>query len=387
MKTNALSHNIFQYATKELSQDAFIAWLLSYACNDGKEKDQGLWSCAQSFLRSFVGKEDDSMFTVTAIMMQHDKIDVYVEMKDHNGNLYAVIVEDKVYSAHHDDQIYRYTEEVRKELNNLHSSHRGIEIHAVYFKTGHIQDSEQIEIARVTEKLQATGAFLHVIEIDDIIAILESATPNSEIFSLYKEYICHMKKDRTSSKYIAVSDYFYSKDTNNNPLNDAYTQWCFLDSIFPKRQMSVDDEMRRAFEKWKESHNYRGEQPIFAQDYMYSGSSSGTPWTQYCFWERAHDKDDIADENRPKHHSLFWRLDPWQISLRYYVNSGIKRPDEDEDLRFFKSMRPTLSGWTKVERHATYEFSLLEHKFSPEDKFEDLRAQILEIHRLFQKLK
>lgn len=99
--------------------------------------------------------------------------------------------------------------------------------------------------------------------------------------------------------------------------------------------MKDDDGMRESFEDWKKAHDkYRGEHPIFVQDYMYSGSSSGTPWTQYCFWEAVHEKNDMEDQNRRKHHSLFWRLNPDRISLRYYVKRGLKYPKDDKALRF-----------------------------------------------------
>lgn len=203
---------------------------------------------------------------------------------------------------------------------------------------------------------------------------------------MYSLYIDQMKSERSALRKIAVSDHFYSDDSDSNPLNNSYVQWCFFDKIFSARVWSDDDEIRQYFEEWKKTHNYRGEQPVFAQSYMYSGSSSGTPWTQYCFWERVRRAEDIADDNRPNLHSLFWRLDPWQISLRYYVNCGMKHPEQDDKLRELRNMRPEKSGWERVERHATYEFALLEHKFSPEDKFEDIRKQVLEIHRVFQSM-
>lgn len=48
---NELKNNLFEYATSELSQDAFICWLASYA-HDEAEKDEALtnapercWKC------------------------------------------------------------------------------------------------------------------------------------------------------------------------------------------------------------------------------------------------------------------------------------------------------------------------------------------------------
>lgn len=382
MNTDHLKHNIFGYATKELSQDAFIAWLLSYAYSGAENENPDLWACAQSFLRSFVGKEDETTFTVTDIEMQRDKIDVYVEMTDQQGKQYAVIIEDKVYSAHHDDQIYRYTEKVQNKLTS------DSEIHAVYFKTGHIEDTEKIEIRRMKEN----GVILHEMPLDSIVSLLDSASSNSDIFNMYKEYIFHMAEDRAFLKEKAASDGFYS-NASTNYLNDAYAQWCFMDKIFPERKMEDDHGMQESFHEWKETHGkYHGDQPLFAQDYMYSGSSSGRPWTQYCFWEAVHKKEESADENRPKHHSLFWRLDPEQISLRYYVNSGLTHPEDDGMLKEFREISKKVgssgfSGWRILgtsKSNTKYEFSLLEHKFSPNDNFDDLQTQIRAIHQDFK---
>ena len=41
-----LKNNLFTYATKELSQDAFLCWLASYALEDA-EPDDALRSCAR----------------------------------------------------------------------------------------------------------------------------------------------------------------------------------------------------------------------------------------------------------------------------------------------------------------------------------------------------
>ena len=49
--------NIFSYATKELSQDAVICWLI--ACSD-QDTDAELRQLGKSFLRSLFSKHSDS---------------------------------------------------------------------------------------------------------------------------------------------------------------------------------------------------------------------------------------------------------------------------------------------------------------------------------------
>ena len=48
-----LKNNLFNYATSELSQDAFLCWLASYTLEDA-EPDDALRSCAREMLELFV---------------------------------------------------------------------------------------------------------------------------------------------------------------------------------------------------------------------------------------------------------------------------------------------------------------------------------------------
>ena len=52
---NNMKNNLFYYATKELSQDAFICWLCSYAGEGAAAKDTVLTECAEHMLREFIG--------------------------------------------------------------------------------------------------------------------------------------------------------------------------------------------------------------------------------------------------------------------------------------------------------------------------------------------
>ena len=48
-----LKNNLFNYATSELSQDAFLCWRASYAL-EAAEPDDALRSCAREMLELFV---------------------------------------------------------------------------------------------------------------------------------------------------------------------------------------------------------------------------------------------------------------------------------------------------------------------------------------------
>ena len=46
-------NNLFAYATSELSQDAFIAWLMSFAMKEFEGKDVLLTKCAREVIKIF----------------------------------------------------------------------------------------------------------------------------------------------------------------------------------------------------------------------------------------------------------------------------------------------------------------------------------------------
>lgn len=50
----SMKNNLFQYATKELSQDAFICWLCSFALEDAKKDDMELVMCAKELICKFL---------------------------------------------------------------------------------------------------------------------------------------------------------------------------------------------------------------------------------------------------------------------------------------------------------------------------------------------
>ena len=77
-------NNIFRYATSELSQDAFICWLLSYATEDGWNKDSQLRECAIVFMGNILeskGSYWHADMRINAIRRQYKNIDILVDGK------------------------------------------------------------------------------------------------------------------------------------------------------------------------------------------------------------------------------------------------------------------------------------------------------------------
>lgn len=84
-------NNIFNFATSELSQDAFICWCLNWLNYKGSE----LRALAVDLLKEFV-EEDISSNQEIIIKRQFKKIDILVVFKELNR---VYIIEDKVNSS------------------------------------------------------------------------------------------------------------------------------------------------------------------------------------------------------------------------------------------------------------------------------------------------
>lgn len=137
---NELKNNLFEYATSELSQDAFICWLASYA-HEKAEKDAALNECARKMLEMFVPEFKDKNFKLLDVERQVDNVDVLLTVECEE-KIYKIIVEDKTYTSEHDNQLERY----KKELKEKHEENAVI-VKGVYYKTGFQSDLSSVEKA------------------------------------------------------------------------------------------------------------------------------------------------------------------------------------------------------------------------------------------------
>ena len=92
-------NNLFKYATKELSQDAFICWCINFI----NYPDNKLYGLGKDFLKKIVTDEKGkSKIKITnktrvEILRQYEKIDILLVV----DNKYLVIIEDKVNFFNH----------------------------------------------------------------------------------------------------------------------------------------------------------------------------------------------------------------------------------------------------------------------------------------------
>jgi hypothetical protein len=135
--------NLFKYATKELSQDAFICWLLEWA-DKGYIKetndDKLLHDCAIQLLRKFFKNSpfSDTEIQTLRIIQQFEKIDILLIVNEE----IVIIIEDKTGTNEHSGQLESYKNKILKSHDNkLPERFKTIEdrnnyLLCIYFKTG-----------------------------------------------------------------------------------------------------------------------------------------------------------------------------------------------------------------------------------------------------------
>lgn len=117
--------NIFDFATSELSQDAFLCWLIAWADSSQIVNDNSLNGCASTFVKRLLEVSDDYNIETVEVGRQWNNIDVWALI----NNEHFLVIEDKKGTTEHSDQLKRYAE-IAKE----HYKNSDIEIKLVYFK-------------------------------------------------------------------------------------------------------------------------------------------------------------------------------------------------------------------------------------------------------------
>jgi hypothetical protein len=170
--------NLFNYATSELSQDAFLCWILSWADIQYKDVSPNLHSIGQNLLKTFfkrAGKKIPNPCEKVVVRKQVHSIDILCEV----DNCYSVIIEDKVGTKDHSDQLARY----KKSIVNKYSDENTA---FVYLQTG-----DQGDRFKKVEKEKYI-----VFNRADLLGILEStdgleAIKNNDI---YHDYVSRLRK-------------------------------------------------------------------------------------------------------------------------------------------------------------------------------------------------
>ena len=137
--------NLFDYATKELSQDAFIMWLVD---NNDEKSDLELRNTSLSFI-SFLTDYSLSVETISKsridVFSQVNHTDISIDVyKNKNDKVHDIIViEDKTGSSEH-NQLKDYNESIAKWSNKGN-------VYKVFYKIGKITSKDEDGIKKANE--------------------------------------------------------------------------------------------------------------------------------------------------------------------------------------------------------------------------------------------
>lgn len=287
-----MTNNLFSFATGELSQDAFICWCINWFNDPSKP---ALKEMAERILYKLSSIEDIKTVDIYRQFSEKVEVDgknlsVKIDVLVIINKNTAVIIEDKVCTSEHSDQINRYAVGLKKIYQNKKQPLDNII--TVFWKTGFYYDMDKVTIADVPITAQ------------DVKEILKDYLAESEIIRDYYRYL-----DELMQWYEVHKKYWLPVSEESKALNiseHGIAQYTFMRDIFPENL-------------WKK---VQGEK--YEKYQIYSGSSFGRPWTQTLIVINKFADGDSYD--------IFWRIDsdkygPY-ISLRLY-----ERYEEDKKER------------------------------------------------------
>lgn len=194
--------NIFDYATKELSQDAFLSWFIAN-CN---EPSIGEYSYRFINFISGLNFKLGDIKTVTIKQQEHN-IDIIVDLWDINKLHYVIIIEDKTSSSAHSGQLKRYAN-IMDKWNRGEDGYKSRR-RKVFYKVDYLTDQDKEEIKKGNEGFEENDRWrtFDLKQIHDFFS--EISETKSEILNFYAGHINDLYEDHyvVSSKPIKEWNY------------------------------------------------------------------------------------------------------------------------------------------------------------------------------------
>ncbi len=183
--------NLYQFATSELSQDATLAYILSWAKPEYRETAPALNTLGVRLLRALVDSSaraqgianplENVAITALRVATQQDCIDVWAEIND----AVFLLIEDKVDSAERNKQVARYLERAAQYRTARGNPWKTM---PVYVKTGNESGPHVISTT-------ACGVFLR----EHLLAVLSQVPDTGN--AIVEEFRSHLQswQDETES--------------------------------------------------------------------------------------------------------------------------------------------------------------------------------------------
>ena len=183
--------NLFDYATKELSQDAVICWLLAWAgAAAAKQPERELRRCGRSLVQALFSKWDDwgevelaTEMRVEVLQQEHN-IDVLARVDDRH----VLLIEDKTDTGAHDDQLAKYRGllvEGKTAFGNVDED----DLYPIYCKTGNHS---------LWDRRHAEEHGYRVFDRNDFLGVLEEYRGGNEILLDFRRHLERWDRDSAS---------------------------------------------------------------------------------------------------------------------------------------------------------------------------------------------
>lgn len=180
-----MTPNIFNWATSELTQDAFLCWLFNWADNayrDNKLHQIGCKLIIECFkLHGIHIKKND--ISDIEIIKQYKNIDVVIKI----GSKYAIIIEDKLQTIQHSNQLKRYLKQLSNEKRIL------IPIYYKPYNQSDISEVENSGFKHLTRKI--------------ILPILKFHNTVNELLLMYIDFIQSIEDETNSYLIRSANDW------------------------------------------------------------------------------------------------------------------------------------------------------------------------------------
>ena len=211
--------NIFEFATKELSQDAFLSWFIAN-CNE-----PGISEHSYKFINLITGYNFrcGEIKKVQIIQQEHNMdiiVDFWTSDNLDQSSHYVIVIEDKTTSSAHSSQLRKYADELskwnKKEPDYVSRRRK------VFYKAGYLTDQDKEEIIKGDDGYAENDRW-RVFNIDNIYKFFSEMPPvESEVLSSYKEHILKIYDDSFIAKGVIENDekvqrrntFFKSKSNN-----------------------------------------------------------------------------------------------------------------------------------------------------------------------------
>lgn len=193
--------NLFDYATSELSQDAFLLWFLRWADPIYKDEDLSLHQCSCLFVNRLLGLDGSLEISKIEVEKQVKHIDVFCIVNDK----YAILIEDKTNTTEHGKQMTRYSKIIESSAKYQH-----LQKHCIYFKTG---NESQKDIDTIKDKYVKTNDrtwHFTVMQRQDMIEILNQYSGTNVILLDYRDRITRIEKASLRYRDKSVSEWSWS---------------------------------------------------------------------------------------------------------------------------------------------------------------------------------